>query len=43
MNGWKTEITDEEITGNIYDCLRLLKKSEVFEKEVTNMEIIYNN
>jgi hypothetical protein len=38
----KTEITNEELTGNIYDILKLLKKSEFFKKEVTNMEIIYN-
>lgn len=37
-----TEITNEELTGNIYDILKMLKKSEFFKKEVTNMEIIYN-
>jgi len=37
-----TEITNEEITGNIYDVLKLLKSNEFFKKEVTNMEIIYD-
>jgi len=37
-----TEITNDEIIGNIYDYIKMFKSIEAFEKEIKNMEIIFD-